>query len=942
MSSRKHTWGRLIVVILVAGLAASLGQAGVVENASRRMTAGDFDNDGINEVAFLYTNGQIYVQNFANPAASGLVTTQRASAITAADLDGNGTPEIAFVNAATGQLQSYSAATSTVTTHALPGGVTGLLTVAAGNTDGVVGDELMVISRTSAQLSGTPYIRSTAGTWTSPGGALSKLTAAPVEPGNPNDVLLGRNSAGIPYYYGTAGWTSLGGDRIDQITAGNYYTSDAEAEPFGAVWTNPLYVHNGGAWRTISGSGQAPATGRVDGDLPATQQLSYVIGTGETVFASRLDWTETTPSGWTFLQRDASSSPGSPDVYGNSGWKDLLVADIDNDGLDEVITRSNDASNRLHVFHNGDAAFAPTAAPQPQRPTLNPVQGADLKLWLDASRITGLANGDPVATWADASGNSNDATAAGSKQPAYIATSSLGGRPVVRFDGTDDGMATALDISSPDYTVFALFNYNDSTSAMRRAVQGSNNWLIGPYNNELRHYAAGWVSTGTAVTPTEFYLAEATNDGAASLFRVDGVNRTTSSSPTGVPGTIHLGGSGAFPAELLNGDMAEVLVYDRALTNRESNRVGMYFQDKYGLAGGYNLALGETVIDGSSAYNGQPFNAGSYPARFIVDGRLDDTSTQTFWLGSDGDPTEYVTVDLGVATDIQSLVLRNTHNGSSNDRGTRDFRVWASNTVDGGNQLISPTLILDGTLTTSIGPNGDTLIPLDIFNAWNGLKTGSYRYVKFETLTSSFGFNHVGLNELQVFDTVLSANLAPRSSIITYSGQYDAAHSVDRVIDQRVDEDAGVGGAAFWLGRQTTMDEYFILDLGSSFLVDRIELQNTHNGTFDDRGTADFEIWASTQVDALGQLVNPMLILDSMLMSRAGYGYDIPFDVFSVFNGDFSAFDARYIQFVASTYWGVGSGLNEIRVFGAVPEPGTLTLLALGGLGLLRRRRRKA
>ena len=112
--------------------------------------------------------------------------------------------------------------------------------------------------------------------------------------------------------------------------------------------------------------------------------------------------------------------------------------------------------------------------------------------------------------------------------------------------------------------------------------------------------------------------------------------------------------------------------------------------------------------------------------------------------------------------------------------------------------------------------------------------------------------------------------------------------------------------------------------------------------TANDRGTADFEIWASTQVDGLGQLVNPMLVLDSMLMSRAGYGYNIPFDVFSAYNGDFTAFNGRYIQFVANTYWGVGSGLNEIRVFGAVPEPGTLTLLALGGLGLLRRRRRKA
>jgi len=914
--------------------------AGVEENASRRMTAGDFDNDGVNEVAFIHTSGRIFVQDLNDPASSGLVTTERASALTAADIDGNGTPEIAFVNAATGQLQSYSAATDAVSTLPLPAGVPAVLTVSAGDLDGEEGEELIVLSRTGAALSGTPYVRAIDGTWSSPGGALAKVTAEPVMPGNPNDVLLGRNmNPASGWYHTGTGWVHIGGGRLDQITAGNYFTSDSEAEPYINTRDEALWVYNAGAWRNSPGRGQAVAAGRIDEDLPLERDLFYVIGTNDAIYQSRLDWSETGAGGYTYLLRDASSSPASPNVWRNGRWRDLLISDVDDDGLDELIVRSANDPNRLYIFNNGQSAFAPL--PRPSRPgplPTNPVQDAGLKLWLDASTISGLDTGDPVATWPDRSGNGNDATASGAKQPTYLANSTLADLPVVRFDGTDDGMATPLNISSGGYTVFAVFNYDDGTSAFRRAVQGSNNWLIGPYNNEIRHYAGGWVSTGTGLTPTRFYIAEATNDGAGSLFRVDGVNRTTSSGPTGHPGTIHLAGSGLYPNEILNGEIAEVLVYDRPLTNRERNRVGMYLQEKYGLEAGYNLALNESIIDGSSAYNGQPFNSGSFPAYRVVDGRLDETFGQTYWLGSNGDPTEYFTLDLGVRTNIQTIALRNTHNGGNNDRGTRDFQLWAANKVDAANQLVNPVLILEGKLTTSIGPNGDMLIPLDIFNSANGLRPGAYRYLRFNTLSSSFGNNHVGLNEIQVFDEMLSANLAPGATVIKRSGEYDNRFVVENAIDQRIDDEAG-GGITYWLGRNYTMDEYFILDLGEVYTIDRIELQNTHNRGYNDRGTADFEIWASLGVDANNELLDPRLILDSMLMDRCAYGYNIPFDVFSAPNGDFPPFNARYLKFVANTYWGVGSGLSEIRIFGYVPEPTTSLLLA-AGLVLLARRRR--
>src|SRR4051812_27783985 len=52
----------------------------------------------------------------------------------------------------------------------------------------------------------------------------------------------------------------------------------------------------------------------------------------------------------------------------------------------------------------------------------------------EASRLTPVADGTAVSTWADASGNSHDATQSGSNRPVYkIAANGINGRPVVRF-----------------------------------------------------------------------------------------------------------------------------------------------------------------------------------------------------------------------------------------------------------------------------------------------------------------------------------------------------------------------------------------------------------------------------------------------------------------------------------------------------------------------------
>jgi hypothetical protein len=604
---------------------------------------------------------------------------------------------------------------------------------------------------------------------------------------------------------------------------------------------------------------------------------------------------------------------------------------------------------QLHSLRSGlsklflVATAASLLSTQDARAVSLPVVDGSLKLWLDAGSITGLNNGDPVATWNDLSGSGNGAiqTTSGS-QPLYIA-GGLDGQPVVRFDAADDGMATGLTVSSGPYTVFAVFNYHSTSSANRRAIQGSENWLIGPYELGVRHHTAagGWVtSPGPRAGQNQFYLAEALNTGGASTFLVDGANFTNNAASIGSPGVVHLGGSGLYPGEVLDGDIAEVIVYNRALTASEQTAVTGYLKSKYSLGNVFNLAYGRPVIDGSSAYNGAPFNSGDYPASRVTDGIASDTITNgsSYWLGTDGDPTEYVTVDLGSSQSIGSITLRNTHNQVANDRGTRTFEIWASNSVDGGNHLVDPVRILQGTLTTSRGPNDDAMVPLDTFNAYNGLSSGTYRYLRVNTLSSSFNGNHVGLNEIQVFAESLSANVAAGKPVTTSGSLAEYADFVaENVVDQRIDDfrsgynwdhDRNGVRASYWLGREQTANEWITIDLGEVMAITGIDLQNTHNTTFDDRGTKDFRIEASSDGS------NFTTVIAGTLADVAGTGDNIPIESFSVRNGDFSLFSARYIRFEATNYYGNGAGLNEIFVFAHVPEPGSIVLAAMGLLGL--------
>lgn len=101
-----------------------------------------------------------------------------------------------------------------------------------------------------------------------------------------------------------------------------------------------------------------------------------------------------------------------------------------------------------------------------------------------------LNDGDPVALWADQSGNGNDFTQIGTARPTYRAG---GGNPYVEFDGVDDWMLgdnwPVLDNLS-SMTAFLIGNLRLTSSGYDVIAKINNDgndpgWDIGDFSNIL-------------------------------------------------------------------------------------------------------------------------------------------------------------------------------------------------------------------------------------------------------------------------------------------------------------------------------------------------------------------------------------------------------------------------------------------------------------------------
>ena len=241
-------------------------------------------------------------------------------------------------------------------------------------------------------------------------------------------------------------------------------------------------------------------------------------------------------------------------------WYWLLAND------DAGITRKNE------IIHKTETPLASGFSPK---------NIAGIQLWLDANDVDGddqndsIANDTKISNWSDKAGGDHNATQSTSSQMPTYKANSRNGKATLLFESDYDSLATTLNLSKP-YTVIAVFNGLDASYG--RAVQGSNNWLIGPYQGKIAHYAGSWVSLNKPLVIGSYYIATAVNDGSSSKFFVNGQDMTQSPNYIGNPGVIHIGGR---PNDRMNGHIAEVIAYNQSLGSSDINNIGKYLSGKW-------------------------------------------------------------------------------------------------------------------------------------------------------------------------------------------------------------------------------------------------------------------------------------------------------------------------------------------------------------------------
>lgn len=252
-------------------------------------------------------------------------------------------------------------------------------------------------------------------------------------------------------------------------------------------------------------------------------------------------------------------------------------------GIDRRTTRGGSVALSKHYLERLSGRFS----------SITPASISGCQLWLDAHQITGLADGDPVATWADASGNARDVSEA-TNRPTYQ-TSEINGLPVVRFDGSNDRLEGADNAvwQFTDFTMYAVVRFAGFHAGYYQntivSQDNSSKWMF-CYKNETGtthfHQNPGGTeldsTAWTAVVGT-WYLVGCSRNATTVSFRTNGEAKGTATHGTQLPdvsGPLIIGVS---EGATINADIAEIVLYNAAISAGDTTELEDYFNSKYAI-----------------------------------------------------------------------------------------------------------------------------------------------------------------------------------------------------------------------------------------------------------------------------------------------------------------------------------------------------------------------
>jgi hypothetical protein len=221
-----------------------------------------------------------------------------------------------------------------------------------------------------------------------------------------------------------------------------------------------------------------------------------------------------------------------------------------------------------------------------------PVSG--LRLWLDAGQGVTADGSGYVSAWADQSPNGNNAAQSSSGSRPQKITGAINGEPALRFDGSNDFLTVGniASLTNPNFTYVVVGAFNSTSGDMaflsRDEGGGNTNKWIYWYNSTAMklHLNPGNANIASAAFTRSsgvYRTFMLTKNSTSYVHYLDGISGGTVTNSTTLPSPDTDFRIGQAESNFyLNGDIAEILVYDHALSAVERHEVEAYLEAKYG------------------------------------------------------------------------------------------------------------------------------------------------------------------------------------------------------------------------------------------------------------------------------------------------------------------------------------------------------------------------
>jgi hypothetical protein len=230
----------------------------------------------------------------------------------------------------------------------------------------------------------------------------------------------------------------------------------------------------------------------------------------------------------------------------------------------------------------------PTPAPPPARaPAFTPTSLTGCALWLDASTLTGIADGRAVAAWPDNSGRNHAAAQTNAANQPVYRRNAINGRPALQFNGEDQFLALSLAENGTEHTFFfvldntpggghshTLFDAQSGRLALNAADTSS------PAN--VRYNDGSWRTVGIAIAgPQQMTWRFGGQTGA--LFRNGVLAGTAVYAARALTGQLVIGANYQGRSSFFTGLIAEIIYYNRALPDPDRQAVENYLHGRYAI-----------------------------------------------------------------------------------------------------------------------------------------------------------------------------------------------------------------------------------------------------------------------------------------------------------------------------------------------------------------------